>query len=49
MKSMIKDIEDQVEKYGPQMKQAGLVSMVLTQIWNKQGKFRFGAHFSYAR
>ena len=47
MKSMIKDIEEQVEKYGSQMKKAGLVSFVLTQIWNKQGKFRLGSHFSY--
>ena len=44
---LIKDIEDQVEKYGSQMKKAGLVSFVLTQIWNKQGKFRLGSHFSY--
>ena len=41
------NVEEQVEKYGSQMKKAGLVSFVLTQIWNKQGKFRLGSHFSY--
>ena len=29
------------------MKEAGLVSYTLTQVWNKQGKYRLGLYFSY--
>tara|TARA_A200000113_G_scaffold219828_1_gene229082 strand:- start:373 stop:693 length:321 start_codon:yes stop_codon:yes gene_type:complete len=47
MESMIRDIEDQVRQYSEQMAAAGLVSFTLTQVWNKQGKFRLGSYFAY--
>ena len=47
MESMIRDIEDQVRQYSEQMAAVGLVSFTLTQVWNKQGKFRLGSYFAY--
>jgi len=29
------------------LKRAGLISYTLTQVWNKQGKFRLGHYWSY--
>ena len=47
MESKIREIEDQVDRYSEQMAAAGLVSFTLTQVWNKQGKFRLGSYFAY--
>ena len=47
MQMMVGDIEKAVEKYEKEMKEAGLVSFTLTQVWNKQGKFRLGSYWSY--
>ncbi len=47
MQMMVGDIEKAVEKYKKEMKKAGLVSYTLTQVWNKQGKFRLGQYWSY--
>ena len=47
MHMMVGDIEKAVEKYKKEMKEAGLVSYTLTQVWNKQGKFRLGQYWSY--
>ena len=47
MEMMIRDIENQVKNYSDQMAAAGLVSFTLTQVWNKQGKFRLGSYFAY--
>ena len=47
MEMMIRDIEKQLENYSDQMAAAGLVSFTLTQVWNKQGKFRLGSYFAY--
>ena len=47
MQMMVGDIEKSVEKYKKEMKEAGLVSYTLTQVWNKQGKFRLGQYWSY--
>ena len=40
MQMMVGDIEKSVEKYKKEMKEAGLVSYTLTQVWNKQGKHK---------
>ena len=47
MQMMVGDIEKNVDKYLKEMKEAGLVSYTLTQVWNKQGKFRLGQYWSY--
>ena len=47
MQMMIGDIEKAVETYKKEMRDAGLVSYTLTQVWNKQGKFRLGQYWSY--
>ena len=47
MESKIREIENQVNRYGEHMAAAGLVSFALTQVWNKQGKFRLGSYFAY--
>jgi len=47
MESAIREIEGQVNQYGDHMAAAGLVSFTLTQVWNKQGKFRLGSYFAY--
>ena len=47
MQMMIGDIEKAVETYKKEMREAGLVSYTLTQVWNKQGKFRLGQYWSY--
>ena len=47
MQMRIGDIEKNVEKYQKELKEAGLVEYALTQVWNKQGKFRLGHYFSY--
>ena len=47
MESKIREIENQVNRYGEHMAAAGLVSFTLTQVWNKQGKFRLGSYFAY--
>ena len=40
MQMMISDVEKNVEKYKKELKEAGSVEYTLTQVWNKQGKFR---------
>ena len=35
------------ESLKQKLKEAGLVSYTLTQIWNKQGKFRLGHYWAY--
>ena len=47
MEMRIRDIENQVRDFSDQMAAAGLVSFTLTQVWNKQGKFRLGSYFAY--
>ena len=47
MESKVREIEDQVDRYSEHMAAAGLVSFMLTQVWNKQGKFRLGSYFVY--
>ena len=47
MESKIREIEDQIDRYSERMVAAGLVSFMLTQVWNKQGKFRLGSYFVY--
>ncbi len=35
------------ENIKQKLKNAGLVSYTLTQVWNKQGKFRLGHYWAY--
>mgnify|MGYP001170956814 CR=1 FL=1 len=47
MESMIRQMEKVNEEMGYKFKEAGLLSFTVTQIWNKQGKFRLGVHYAY--
>ena len=43
----IAEIEKNVDAMGDQMRDAGLLSFTVTQVWNKQGKFRIGTYWAY--
>ncbi|MDA7598747.1 hypothetical protein N8835_01820 [Alphaproteobacteria bacterium] len=47
MDAMVSQMESVSETMGEQFKQAGLLSFTVTQIWNKQGKFRLGVYYAY--
>ena len=47
MEMFIAEIEKNVSALGDQMRQAGLLSFTVTQVWNKQGKFRLGNYWAY--
>ena len=47
MDAMIRQMESVSETLGPKFKEAGLLSFTVTQIWNKQGKFRLGVYYAY--
>ena len=40
MEMFISQIEKNIEAMQEQFRKAGLLSFTVTQIWNKQGKFR---------
>ena len=49
MEAQIKELEkitSDIEMVN-KLKRAGLISYTLTQVWNKQGKFRLGHYWSY--
>ena len=43
----ISEIEKNVAALGNQMRDAGLLSFTVTQVWNKQGKFWVGSYWAY--
>jgi len=47
MEMKIIEFEKNIEKYSEPMRKAGLVSFTVTQVWNKQGKFRIGTYYAY--
>jgi predicted TPR repeat methyltransferase len=47
MEMFISQIEKNVEAMQEQFREAGLLSFTVTQIWNKQGKFRVGNYWAY--
>ena len=47
MEMSIAEIEKNVAAIGDQMREAGLLSFTVTQVWNKQGKFRTGTYWAY--
>ena len=47
MEAMIKQMESVDEKMRNKFKEAGLLSFTVTQIWNKQGKYRLGVYYAY--
>ena len=47
MEMFISEIEKNVAALGNQMRDAGLLSFTVTQVWNKQGKFRVGSYWAY--
>ena len=47
MDMFISEIEKNVAALGNQMRDAGLLSFTVTQVWNKQGKFRVGSYWAY--
>ena len=47
MEMFIAEIEKNVDAMGDQMRDAGLLSFTVTQVWNKQGKFRIGTYWAY--
>ena len=47
MEMKITEFEKNIEKYSEPMRKAGLVSFTVTQVWNKQGKFRLGVYYAY--
>ena len=48
MEMFISEIEKNVAALGNQMRDAGLLSFTVTQVWNKQGKFRVGSYWAYS-
>ena len=47
MDAMVQQMESVNEQMGHKFKEAGLLSFTVTQIWNKQGKFRLGVYYAY--
>lgn len=47
MDAMVAQMESVTETMGDKFKEAGLLSFTVTQIWNKQGKFRLGVYYAY--
>ena len=47
MDAMVAQMESVSETMGDTFKDAGLLSFTVTQIWNKQGKFRLGVYYAY--
>ena len=47
MEAMIRQMESVSEEMQEKFKDAGLLSFTVTQIWNKQGKFRLGVYYAY--
>ena len=43
----VSQLESETEMYKEQLEKAGMLSFTLTQVWNKQGKFRLGQYWSY--
>ena len=47
MEMFISKIEKNVAALGNQMRDAGLLSFTVNQVWNKQRKFRVGSYWAY--
>ena len=47
MDAMVQQMESVNEQMGHKFKEAGVLSFTVTQIWNKQGKFRLGVYYGY--
>ena len=43
----VRQLESETDMYKEQLEKAGMLSFTLTQVWNKQGKFRLGQYWSY--
>ena len=47
MEMFISQVEKQVRETHEEFAKAGLMSFTMTQVWNKQGKFRVGSYWAY--
>ena len=47
MEMFISQVEKQVQETHEEFAKAGLLSFTMTQVWNKQGKFRVGSYWAY--